>query len=95
MTAQEILINKGYKNFKITGILKKSSESSNLGDVMGDVHNNVNRVYTGCLNGDGYEKQLTQDSRNKKPFNKMWNSIFCKSTKFGGRLLSGFLGLLN
>ena len=23
---------------------------------MGDVRNNVNRVYTGCLNGDGREK---------------------------------------
>ena len=47
--------------------LKKSSESTNLGDVMGDVRNNVNRVYTGCLNGDGRGKQLTQDWRNKKP----------------------------
>ena len=29
--------------------LKKSSESTNLGDVMGDVRNNVNRCYTGWL----------------------------------------------
>ena len=34
---------------------------------MGDVRNNANRVYTGCLTGDGHGKQLTQDWRNKKP----------------------------
>ena len=70
LDSAEILMNK-FKNmlqeFQNYWNLKKSSESTNLGDVMGDVRNNINRVYIGCLNGDGHGKQLTQDWRNKKP----------------------------
>ena len=40
---------------------------NNLDDAMGDVRNNAKWVYTGCLNDNGREKQLTQDWRNKNP----------------------------
>ena len=50
LDSAEILMNK-FKNmlqeFQNYWNLKKSSESTNLGDVMGDVRNNVNRCYTG------------------------------------------------
>ena len=55
---------------QIENLLKEVLEEfffNNLDDAMGDVRNNAKRVYTGCLNDNGREKQLTQDWRNKNP----------------------------
>ena len=60
---------------------------------MNDVRNNAEKVYTGCLTENRCENNLHRTGGTRTP-NKIWNSIFCKSTKFGAGLL-GFLGLLN
>ena len=57
------------------------------------MRNNAKWVYTGCLNDNGREKNNLHRTGGTRIPNKMWNCIFCKSTKFGAGL-PGFLGLL-
>ena len=64
-----------------------------MGDVVDVAFDDFNRCCNGCQIMMGGENNLHRTGGTTNP-NKMWNSIFCKSTKFGARLL-GFLGLLN
>ena len=55
---------------QIENLLKEVLEEfvfNNLDDARGEMRNNAKWVYTGCLNDNGREKQLTQDWRNKNP----------------------------
>ena len=51
---------------------------------MNDVRNNAEKVYTGCLTENRCENNLHRTGGTRTP-NKIWNSIFCKSTKIWGQ----------
>ena len=63
-----------------------------MGDVVDVAFDDINRCCNGCQIMMGGENNLHRTGGTTNP-NKMWNSIFCKSTKFGAGL-PGFLGLL-
>ena len=56
--------------------------------------NDINRGYNGCQMMTGVNTTYT-GLEEQETLIDMENNIFCESTKFGGGLLSGFLGLLN
>ena len=74
--------------------MKKSPKSTKLGNVVGVVCNDINRCYNGCQMMTGVNTTYT-GLEEQETLIDMENNIFCESTKLGGGLHSGFLGLLN
>ena len=78
---------------KIENLLKEVLEEivfNNLDDARGDVRNNAKWVYIGYLIGVNNNLHRTGGTTNP---NKMWNCIFCESTRIWGQTTLGW-GLL-
>ena len=65
-----------------------------MGATTDAVSNDINRGYTGWLMMIGAKTTYT-GLEEQEILTDMENNIFCESTKLGGGLHSGFLGLLN